>query len=145
MQPLTSDLVQIDPKHLTCGVLRRKRRFKPVRRGYTGPMNVQETLLPQAQRLRIPPQLSREARQRLRWIDFYAQHGRNARLTCRHFGISSATFYRWWHRYDPRRLQSLEDNRKTRRPWRVRQPQTPRELVARIRAPREQYPRWDGP
>ncbi len=105
-------------------------------------MNVQETILPQARRLRIPPQLSREARQRLRWMDFYTQHGHNARLTCRHFAISSATFYRWWHRYDPRRLQSLEDNRKTRRPRRVRQPQTPREVVVRIRALREQYPRW---
>jgi transposase InsO family protein len=105
-------------------------------------MNVQETILPQARRLRISPQLSREARQRLRWMDFYTQHGHNARLTCRHFGISSATFYRWWHRYDPRRLQSLEDDRHTRRPRRVRQPQTPRELVARIRALREQYPRW---
>jgi len=75
-------------------------------------------------------------------MDFYTQHGHNARLTCRHFAISSATFYRWWHRFDPRRLQSLEDDRGTRRPRRVRQPQTPRELVARIRALREYYPRW---
>lgn len=71
-----------------------------------------------------------------------AAHGRNARLTCRHFGISSATFYRWWHRYDPRRLESLEDDRHTRRPRRVRQPQTDPALVARIKALREQYPRW---
>lgn len=51
-------------------------------------------------------------------------------------------FYRWRRRYDPRRLHSLEDDRATRRPRRVRQPQTPPELVARIRALREQYPRW---
>ncbi len=123
-------------------VLRHKHRLKPVRRGYTGPMNVQEIVLPEGRRVRIPPALSREARQRLRWIDFYLAHGRNARLTCRHFGISSATFYRWWRRFDPRRLQSLEDDRHTRRPRRVRQPQTAPALVARIRALREQYPRW---
>jgi transposase InsO family protein len=87
-------------------------------------------------------QLSREARRRLQWFDFYEHHERNARLTCRHFGISSATFYRWWHRYDPRRLASLEDDRRTRRPHRVRQPQTAPALVTRIRALREQYPRW---
>lgn len=91
---------------------------------------------------RIGPSLSREARRRLRWMEFHLAHGRAVRLTCRHFGISSATFYRWWHRYDPRRLQSLEDDHQTRRPQHVRQPQTPAGLVARIRAVREQFPRW---
>lgn len=88
------------------------------------------------------PTLSREARWRLQWMDFYGRHGRNARLTCRRFGISPDTFYRWRRRYDPRRLESLEDNRRTRRPHRVRQPQTPPAVVARIRGLREQYPRW---
>lgn len=105
-------------------------------------MHVQETVLPQGQRLRVGASLSREAQLRLRWMDFYVAHGRNARLTCRHFGISPATFYRWWHRYDPRRVASLEDDRRTRRPRRVRAPQTPAALVARVRAVREQYPRW---
>jgi transposase InsO family protein len=105
-------------------------------------MNVQEIVLPEGRRIRTPPSLSKEARQRLRWMDFYLAHGRNARLTCRHFGISSATFYRWWQRYDPRRLPSLEDDRRSRRPHRVRQPQTASPLVARIRQLREQYPRW---
>jgi len=105
-------------------------------------MNVQLPWLPEGRRISISPSLSREARQRLKWMDFYLTHGRNARLACRHFGISSATFYRWWHRYDARRLTSLEDDRRTRRPRRVREPQTPRDLVARIRALRETYPRW---
>ncbi len=63
-------------------------------------------------------------------------------LTCRHFGISPDVFYRWQRRYDPRRLESLEDDRRTRRPHRVRQPQTPPAVVERIRALREEYPRW---
>jgi len=41
-----------------------------VRRGYTGPMNVQETILPQARRLRVTPDLSPEARRRLHWMDY---------------------------------------------------------------------------
>ena len=107
-------------------------------------MNISGQVIPGGNTLlrRIGPSLSRDARRRLRWMEFYLAHGRAVRLTCRHFGISSATFYRWWHRYDPRRLQSLEDDQRTRRPRRVRQPQTPPGLVARIRAAREQFPRW---
>jgi len=37
--------------------------------------------------------LSREAQKRLAWFDYYEGHGRNAALTCRHFGISGETFY----------------------------------------------------
>ena len=119
-----------------------KNRFKPVRRGYTGPMNVQETILPQARRLRVTPDLSPEARRRLHWMDYYQAHGHNVAQTCRHFDISRQTFYRWWQRYDPRRPLSLEDDRRTRRPQHVRQPQTAPALEARIRALRETYPRW---
>jgi transposase InsO family protein len=105
-------------------------------------MNVQEAVIPGAGRLRVAPDLSPEARRRLRWMDYYHQHGRNVSLTCRHFDISRETFYRWWRRYDPRRPQSLEDDRHTRRPRRVRQPETPPAVEARIRTLREQYPRW---
>ena len=104
-------------------------------------MSIAETPL-RRRWFRAAPSLSREARQRLRWMDFYVAHGRRVRLTSRHFGISTATFYRWWRRYDPRRLESLEDDRHTRRPRRVRQPQTPPEVVRLIRAVRERYPRW---
>ena len=75
-------------------------------------------------------------------MDYHAEHGQNVAQTCRHFDISRETFYRWWKRYDPRRLQSLEDDRGTRRPQHVRQPQTPPPLEARIRIWRETYPRW---
>jgi putative transposase len=105
-------------------------------------MNVQESVLPQARRLRVAPDLSPEGRRRLRWMDYYVTHGRNAARTCRHFDISRETFYRWWRRYDPRRLRSLEDDRRTRRPRRVRQPETPPALEARIRMLRETHPRW---
>ena len=106
-------------------------------------MNVQEAVIPGAGRLRVAPEVSPEARRRLRWMDYYHQHGRNASQTCRHFDISRETFYRWGRRYDPRRPQSLEDDRHTRRPRRVRQPATPSAVEARLRKPDGSYG-WDG-
>ncbi|MDQ7841197.1 MAG: hypothetical protein RDU83_09255 [bacterium] len=50
-------------------------------------MMIQQSLLPQSLWIRMSAPLSREARQRLRWMGFYEAHGRNARLTCRRLGI----------------------------------------------------------
>jgi len=83
--------------------------------------------------------ISREARKRLRWFDHYHKNG-NARLTCRYFGISPQTFYRWKRRFDRYDLTTLESV--SSRPHRVRKSQTPSEVVERIRELREQYPRW---
>ena len=83
--------------------------------------------------------ISREAKKRLQWMDHYHKHG-NARFACRHFGISPQTFYRWKNRFDPYDLRTLEEE--SRRPIRVRQPQTPVRVVERIQKLREQYPRW---
>jgi len=84
--------------------------------------------------------LSKDARRRLKWMDYYEAHGRNAALTCRYFGISRQTFYRWHRRYHPRRLQSLEE--RARRPRRVRQPTWSPELAQAVQELRETYPRW---
>lgn len=65
--------------------------------------------------------LSREALKRLNWLDWYLSHGRNAELTCRHFGISKSLFYRWKNRFNPKNLQSLEFDTKSRRPKKVRE------------------------
>jgi len=85
-------------------------------------------------------ELSFDARRRLKWMDHYEQHGRNAALTCRYFGISRQTFYRWLRRYHPHNVASLEDH--SRRPHRVRQPTWSPELVEAVRELREQCPRW---
>ncbi len=53
-------------------------------------------------------------------MDYYEAHDRNVQKRCDHFDISSANFYRWRLRHDPRRLRSLKDDRRTRRPRRVR-------------------------
>ena len=78
--------------------------------------------------------------QRLKWLEWHAQHGSNVSLTCRHFGISRQTFYRWQRRYNPRDRTSLDD--RPSRPHQVRQPTWPADLVAAVRRLREQYPRW---
>ena len=41
------------------------------------------------------------AHERRAWMEWYLQHGRKVKVTCQHFGISRATFYRWLQRYDP--------------------------------------------
>lgn len=83
--------------------------------------------------------ISRDAKKRLKWFDHYHKYG-NARLTCRYFGISPQTFYRWKNRFDPLDLTTLEEM--SRRPHKVRAPQTSIEVVERIQKLREQYPRW---
>ena len=85
-------------------------------------------------------QLSAQARRRLKWMDYYQSHGHNARLTCRHFDISSQTFYRWRRRYDRGNLRSLED--RSRRPRRLRQPTWSHHLAQAVHVLREEYPRW---
>jgi len=85
-------------------------------------------------------ELSREAQRRLAWFDHYRVHGGNAALTCRYFGISRQTFYRWKRRYDPQNLGSLEDG--SHRPHRRRRPTWTPGQAERVRRLREQYPRW---
>jgi transposase InsO family protein len=84
--------------------------------------------------------VSQRARQRLRWFDYYRARGGKAALTCRYFGISRQTFYRWKRRYDPYHLQSLEDG--SHLPHRRRQPTWSAQLAERVLALRRQYPRW---
>ena len=89
---------------------------------------------------RPPVVLSREAKARLRWFDYYESHGHSASLTGRYFGISRTTFYRWKGRYNPRDLSSLEDRsscpkRRRRRSWTL-------EEIEAVRRVREEYPRW---
>lgn len=87
-----------------------------------------------------PKELSREAKKRLKWIEYYHAHDRNVSLTCRYFGISRTTFYRWLGRYDPKSLRSLEDrpsvpNKRRKRTW-------TKEMVQAVRELRERYPCW---
>lgn len=76
--------------------------------------------------------LSPEAKRRLRWIEHYEKY-RNARLTCRHFGISPDTFYLWKKRFDRKNPATLEDNMSNRRPKRLRGVLWSQTIVEKIR------------
>ncbi len=104
-------------------------------------MKTVSAVLPGFTRLsRLDIDLSKEARRRLKWFDFYYTHGHNARLVCRHFGISPQTFYRWQRRYNPHHLETLESRSHT--PRRLRRPTWTPEQVEAVLKLREEYPRW---
>src|SRR5208283_939794 len=84
-------------------------------------------------------ELSREARVRLHWMDFY-RRCRNVARTGRHFGISRQTFYRWRRRYDAYDLTSLEAA--SHCPHRRRQPTWSSTLERKVLLLRLQFPRW---
>lgn len=65
-------------------------------------------------------------------MDWYQAHGKNAEGTCRHFGISKSVFYRWKNRYKPYNLKTLEDDKSSRRPHKVREMTTAPAVLARI-------------
>ena len=72
-------------------------------------MQIREGRPPRSGQLkRVGVELGRAARVRLTWMDYY-RATENAALTCRHFGISRQTFYRWQRRYDPLDLTTLEE------------------------------------
>ena len=104
-------------------------------------MRIISGVVPGASRLaRLQVELSKKARQRLKWFDYYNSHDHNARLTCRHFDISPQTFYRWKGRYNLRHPASLEE--RSHRPRHLRQPTYSVELVETVLRLREEYPRW---
>ena len=87
----------------------------------------------------VLPNLSKLAKQRLKWMDHYRQSN-NAALTCRYFGISRKTLHTWLKRYNPNDLLSLEE--RSRRPQRVRPWQVAKEEASRILALRKQHIRY---
>jgi putative transposase len=103
-------------------------------------MQIRKGKPPGSSRLsQIGVELSREARLRLAWMDFYRGCD-NVAHTCRHFGISRQTFYRWQRRYDPYDLSSLEE--RSHRPRRCRQPTWAFPLEEKVLGLRLQFPRW---
>lgn len=105
---------------------------------YNGSMtNSYGAILPGAVSVARIPHLSKEAKARLKWFDYYQKCG-NAALTCRYFGISRKTFHKWKSRYNPRLLFSLED--KSHRPHRFRQSKIPPEDIFAVKNLRIKYP-----
>ena len=85
-------------------------------------------------------ELSREARARRGWLEWHAKRGQCVSLSCRHFGISRSTFYRWQRRYDPKNPKSLEAHSSL--PRHTRQPSWGKVELEAVKRLREQYPSW---
>lgn len=107
--------------------------------GYTGcHMNTYGSILPGSASLaRIPARLSRGARQRVKWFDYYRQSN-NISKTCRYFGISRKTFHKWKRRYLKYYLPSLESQ--SRKPKRFRSSKVPLETILLVKKLRTKHP-----
>lgn len=86
-----------------------------------------------------PPDLSPEAKVRLKWMDYYRET-KNVSLTCRHFAISRKTFHKWKKAYDPYNLATLES--KDRAPKRKRHREISPEQEMRIVELRKRHIRY---
>lgn len=84
--------------------------------------------------------LTNSAKQRLKWMDYYYAHNQNAALTCRYFGISRKTFYKWLKRYDRNNLYKLQD--KSKRPKKVRCSKLFIQYRKNVKEIRLKYPTW---
>lgn len=115
---------------------RLRRRFAQVGSGTSVCLRYR---MPQsAERLPAAPALSREAKQRLKMLDYARTH--SVAATCRHFGIARSTYYRWQHRYDPQVLSLLENRPST--PRRMRRPTWTAAQAEAVHAARDVHPRW---
>jgi len=83
--------------------------------------------------------LSKSAKIRLKWFDYYRKC-QNVAKTCRYFGISRKTFYKWKAKYDPKNLFSLED--KSKAPINRRKPEIMPYQEERIMKLRKKYLRY---
>jgi putative transposase len=101
-------------------------------------MRAHRAILPGVARLaRLPAEPCEEAKRRMTIIK---EHERKVRLTARHFGFSPDTISRWAKAYDQHGPGGLENG--SRRPNKVRQPQTPATVLQRILVLREERPSW---
>lgn len=103
-------------------------------------MGLRSIAPPQLRAVKRTVKLTKSAKLRLSWLDYYQTHGKNAALTCRHFGIARSCFFKWKQRYDALGLDGLVDRPK--RPKTTRQPSTPTPVVDAIRVLRKANPEF---
>lgn len=86
--------------------------------------------------------LSKQAKHRLAVIEHYLNITHNVNLTCRHYAISRSYFYKWFKRYNPKNIASLES--KSTRPNNVRPATYDYDFVAIIRRLRTERPSYSA-
>jgi len=102
-------------------------------------MGLYGSILPGAIRLAKIQSISKSAKQRLKWIDYYLKN-KNGRLVCRHFGIAPSLFYKWFKRFKLLGAKGLEEHSK--RPKRFRQSNIPLEYIDLVCALRKKNPEF---
>jgi transposase InsO family protein len=106
----------------------------------TGVQTRTGVVVPGLNSIRQTISLSKQGKQRLKWIDFYEAHNQNARLTCRHFGIHHKTFYRYYNRFKLQGMSGLES--KSNRPHQLRTPTTPQQVIDAVKTLRKTNPEY---
>jgi transposase InsO family protein len=102
-----------------------------------GSSTTYSSILPRGNNLRSV-NLSKTAKHRLKIIEHYLLRSRNVSLTCRHFAITRSYFYKWYGRYNPKHLSSLESH--STRPKTTRVASYDTNFVRLIRKLRTDYP-----
>ncbi|HEV2402583.1 MAG TPA: integrase core domain-containing protein [Candidatus Saccharimonadales bacterium] len=108
--------------------------------GIGTPSSIRDVAPPKLKQIRQTVTLSKEAKLRLTWVDYYHAHGKNAALVGRHFGIARSCFNKWKKRYDERGLKGLETLSK--RPAHVRESQIPPEVISAVKMLRKANPEY---
>lgn len=103
------------------------------------PTRVFGNIIPHQHKLSRIAKLSKEAHQRLRWIDYYLAE-RNASLTCLHFGIPRSLFYEWYNRFQKLGLKGLETQ--SRQPHTFRKREIAWDIQNKIEHLRRDNPAW---
>jgi putative transposase len=98
------------------------------------------TVVPNLSRVKLTVTLSKEAKLRLTWVDFYHAHDNNAALVCRHFGIAKSCFHKWLKRFRLHGTVGLESV--TTRPKHVRRSDVPLAVVDAVRRLRQANPEY---
>ncbi|MEZ0323170.1 MAG: IS481 family transposase [Hydrogenothermaceae bacterium] len=83
--------------------------------------------------------LPREVKTRIKWIDYFKKTN-NVSKTCRHFGISRNTFYKWKKRFDKEGIEGLFDRDKT--PKNKRTPTVRKSVRNLVISVRQKFPTW---
>lgn len=106
----------------------------------TGSQTRVGVVVPGLHSIRTTVTLSKTAKLRLGWIDYYHQHNNDAALTCRHYGIARSCFHKWLHRFKTKGVAGLETV--STRPQHVRQSLVPKEVIDTVRLLRKTNPEY---
>jgi len=108
-------------------------------KGKIGSSSSYGVIIPHAKRISEISKLSKEAKRRLKWIDYYFEK-KNVTETCRHFDISRSLFYKWFNRFQKLGIRGLEDQ--SRRPANVRKREVIPEAQKEIKELRTENKAW---